>query len=236
VLEVLWSRPRVEACLAGLSTLGDSPLRGFKEVLAEATLQLGHPRRHPGDQAASWGVGRAELGHDQRSEPRSPLPAPGGRQPPGPGGAASQRARPGMTGPAGAGPERHGCSATPRAQLGATSSRGRPPRADGAAGSSSRNGRLTMAFLVMWQAEVPPPNLAMLRRRSRPQGARVRVLGACLGCWPKPWGWTASAGASKIGPGPGRPNRLVRWVKEVAVCAGVRSGQGRGPRRGHARR
>jgi hypothetical protein len=27
---------------------------GFEEVLAEATLQLGHPRRHHGDQAARW--------------------------------------------------------------------------------------------------------------------------------------------------------------------------------------
>jgi hypothetical protein len=35
----------------------------------------------------------------------------------------------------------------------------------GGAAPSSRNGRLAIPFLVMWQAEVPPPNLVMLRRR-----------------------------------------------------------------------
>ena len=59
-------------------------------------------------------------------------------------------------------------------------------RADrGSAGPSSRNGRLAMPFLVMWQAEAPPPNLAMLLRRAvRRHACALSAL--CLGCWPKP--------------------------------------------------
>jgi hypothetical protein len=57
-------------------------------------------------------------------------------------------------------------SAWPRAKLGATSCAGRQRKTGrGGAAPSSRNDRLAIAFLVMWHAEVPPPNLVMLRRR-----------------------------------------------------------------------
>src|SRR6266545_5648080 len=151
------------------------------------------------------GVGRAELGHDQWSGSRSPLQVPEG-------GSLQDRAVQPSTGgeaeddgPAGAGPERHGCSAWPRAQLGATSSTGRRPGPTAAPDPFSRNGRLAMPFLVMWQAEVPPPNLAMLRRRSRPQGARVRVLGVASGAGPSHGDGGPAPGPSTIGPGPGSP-------------------------------
>ena len=69
---------------------------------------------------------------------------------------------------------------------GATSCAAWQRRADrGSAGPSSRNGRLAMPFLVMWQAEAPPPNLAMLLRRAvRRHACALSAL--CLGCWPKP--------------------------------------------------
>jgi hypothetical protein len=46
------------------------PVRGRRlgrvgRVLTEPTLQVGHPRLQPGDQASLLGVGRAQLGDDR---------------------------------------------------------------------------------------------------------------------------------------------------------------------------
>jgi hypothetical protein len=152
-------------------------------------------------------------------------PGPGGRQPPGTGLCSLPRGARLMTGL---------CWGRPRAARllrvapGAAWGHvvyGSAPRADGGAGPSCRNGRLAIPFLVMWQAEVPPPNLAILRRRSRPQGARVRVLGVASGAGPSHGDGGPAPGPS-YRPGAWKPNRSARWVKGVAVSVLGQDGSG----------
>jgi hypothetical protein len=141
------------------------------------------------------------------------------------GGGALRGPRAGDNGPAGGRPRTAWLLRV--TQLGTTSCAGRQaPGRTGRRQTSSRNGRLAHAVLGDVASRGASPNPAMLRRRSRPQGARVRVPGVASGAGPSHGDGGPAPGPPISAPGPARPDRSARVVKGIAVSVLFQVGAG----------